>query len=140
MDVRHQCLYCSKTYSYIGAYITHLRRDQNERIVYVSAEQRPDDSFAIVHDSILLPCIPEPHDDPFHPPFDDASSDTDAVSEHACIDPEQPPVRTRICGTPHLDNRLAGKPISNEYFNVFEDEIDPSSLLSCKEEYRLAHW
>jgi hypothetical protein len=30
-----------------------------------------------------------------------------------CIDPEQPAVRTRICGTPHLDNRLAGKPVSN---------------------------
>ena len=48
--------------------------------------------------------------------------------------------RTRICGTPHLDNRLAGKPISNEYFDVFDDEIDLWSPFSCEEEYRLVHW
>ena len=57
-----------------------------------------------------------------------------------CIDPEQPPVRTRICGTPHLEDRPAGKPISNEYFDVFDDEIDLWSPFSREEEYRFAHW
>ena len=140
MDLRQHCLYCSKTYSYIRAYITHLCRNHNERIVYVSAEQLPDDGFAIEHDSILLPFVHEPHHDPFLHPSDDDSSDTEADSENACIDPEQPPVRTRICGTPQLDNRLAGKPISNEYFDIFDDEIDLWSPFSCEEEYRLAHW
>jgi len=139
MDFRQLCLYCSKTYFYIGAYITHLHRNHKERIVYVSAEQLPDDGFAIEHYSILLPFVHEPHHDPFLHPSDDDSSDTEADSENACIDPEQPPVRTRICGTPHVDNRLASKPVSNEYFDIFDDEIDLWSLFSCKEEYRLAH-
>jgi len=41
-----------------------------------------------------------------------------------CIDPEQRPVRKRIYGAPYFDNRLAGKHISNEYLNIFDDEID----------------
>jgi hypothetical protein len=39
-----------------------------------------------------------------------------------------------------LDNSQAGKPISNEYFDVFDDEIDLCSPLSCEEEYRFADW
>jgi len=140
MDLRQLCHYCPKTYSYISAYITHLHRNHKERIVYVSAKQLPDDGFAIEHDSILLPFVHVPHHDPFFHPSDHHSSDTEADSENACIDPEQPPVRTRICDTPHFDNRLAGKPISNEYFDVFDYEIDLWSPVSCEEEYRLAHW
>jgi hypothetical protein len=114
MNPRQQCLYCSKTYSYIGAYITHLRCDHQERILYVSAEQLPDDGFAIKHDRILLPFVHEPHYNPFLHPSDNDSSVSEADSENACIDPEQPPVRTHICGSPHLDNRLAGQPIRNK--------------------------
>jgi len=57
MACRQQCLYCWKTYSYIGAYITHLRRDHDERIVYVSVEQLPDDGSVMKEDIILLPFI-----------------------------------------------------------------------------------
>jgi len=112
MDPRQQCLYCSKTYTYIGAYITHLRCDHKARRVYVSSEQLPDDGFAIEQDSFLFPFFHEPHPKPFLHPSDNDSSDSEADSENACIDPEKPPVQTRICGTPHLDNRLAGKLIS----------------------------
>jgi hypothetical protein len=56
-------------------------------------------------------------------------------SENACIDPEQPPVPTPIDGTADLENRLAG---NNEYFNIFDDEINQWSLFSCKEEYQSA--
>jgi hypothetical protein len=140
MDPRQQCLYCWKRYSHISAYITHLRRDHKEMIVYVSPEPLPADGFAIQHNSILLPFVHEPHHDPFLHPSDNDSSDTAADSENACIDPEQPPVRTGIGGTPHLDNRLAGKPVSIQYFNVFDDEIDLWSPCSCEEEYRLVHW
>ena len=56
------------------------------------------------------------------------------------MDPEQPPVGISIYGTPHLDNRLASKPISNKYLAIFDDEIDLWSLFPCTEEYRLAHW
>jgi hypothetical protein len=124
MERHQQCLYCSKTYTYTGAYITHLSRNHKESIVYVSAEQLPDDGFAIEYDRILLPFIHEPHRDPFLHPSADDSSDTKADRENACIDPEQPPVRTRICGTPSLDNWLAGKLISNKYFDIFNDESD----------------
>jgi len=94
----------------------------------------------IEHDSILLQFVQEKHLDPFLHPVKDDSSDTEAHLENACIDQEQPPVRTLICGTPQLDHCQAGKPISNEYFDVFDDEIDLWSPFSCKEEYRLAHW
>ena len=57
-----------------------------------------------------------------------------------CIDREQPPVRTPIYGTPQLDNRLAGKPISNKNIDIFDDDIDSSSRFSCKERYQLVHW
>jgi len=101
-------------YSYIGAYITHLHRDHKEGIVYASAEQLPDDGFAIQHDSILLLCVHEPPRDPFLHPSHNDSSDTEADSENAFIDPEQPSVRTCIYGTPHFDDRRAGKHISKE--------------------------
>ena len=140
MDIRQQYLDCTKTYSYIGAYITHLCRDHTEWIVYVSAEQLPDNGSAIEYDTILLPFIPEPHRDPSLHPSNNDSSNTEADSENACIDPEQPPVCTRICGTPHLDNRLAGKPIGNKYFDILDYVIELWSLFSCEEKYRLAHW
>jgi hypothetical protein len=74
-------------YSYIGTYISYLRRDQKERIVYVSAEQLPDDGFAIEHDCILLPLVNDPHPDPFLHASDAESSDIEADCENACIDP-----------------------------------------------------
>jgi len=127
-------------YSDIGTFITHLHCDQRETIVYVSAKQLPDDGLVIEHNRILLPLLHELHRDPLLHPFDDDSSDTEANSHNACIDPEQPPVWSCINGTPHLDNRPAGKPISNEYFNIFDDEIHPWSPFFCKEEYQLVHW
>jgi len=92
-------------------------------IVYVSAEQLPEDGFAIGHDSILVLFVHEPPRFPFLHLADDDSSVAEANTDNACINPEQPPVRTHICGTPHLDNRPADKPISHEYFDIFNDEI-----------------
>jgi hypothetical protein len=140
MDLRQQCLYCSKPYSYIAADITHLHPDHKQRIVYVSAKELADDGFAIEHESILHPFIHEPRHDPFLHPSDDDSINIYATSENGCIDPEQPPVWTCIWGSPHLDDDLAGKPISNEYFNIFDNESDQWSPYPCKEEYRLVHW
>jgi len=108
MDLRQQCLYCCKTYCYIGTYITHLCRNHKERIVYVSAKQLPDDGFAIEHDSIFLRFVRKPHCHPFLHPFDNASSDTEAASENGHINPQQPPVRTCMYGTRHLHNCVVG--------------------------------
>jgi len=140
MDIHKQCLYCWNMYSYIGAYIAHLSRDHKDRIVHVSAKQLPDDNFPIEYDKILLPFVHEPHRYPFLHTAEDDSSDTDAASEDGCLDPEQPPVQTGLYGTPHLDNRLGGKPISNKYFDNFNNEIYLGLPFSCKEGYRLAHW
>jgi len=122
--MHQQCLDCLKTYSNISVYITHLRGNRIESTVYVSAKQQPDYGFAINHDSILLPFFHEPHHDPFPHPSDNDSCDTEANSENASIDPEQPPVRIHFYGTLHLHNCLTGKPISDECFNIFDDEID----------------
>jgi len=81
-----------------------------------------------------------PHRDPFLHPFNDHSHDPDADSEYACVDPKQTVGRKHIYGAPHLDNCLDGKPISNEYFDNFDDEIDPRSQFSWEEEYGLVHW
>jgi hypothetical protein len=102
-----------KTYSSIGAYITDLRRNQKQTKLNLSTKQLPDDGFPIKHDSILLPFIHEPHCDCFLPRLDNDYSDTEADSGNECIIPEQPSVLRRIFGTPHLDNRLAGKPRNN---------------------------
>jgi len=101
------------TYFYIGAYITHLQCDHRATLVYISADQMPDDGFAIKDDSILLPFAQKQNQDWLLPLSDDKSCNTGDDSEKACIDPEQPPVRTPIYGTPHMDDRLAGKPMSN---------------------------
>jgi len=79
--------------------------------------------------------VHEPHCDPFLHHSNDDSSDTDADSETVAINREQPPVRTHIYCTPHVDNRLAGKSITKEYFDIFNNEIGLWSLCSCEEEY-----
>ena len=42
--------------------------------------------------------------------------------------------------TAQFENLLASKPISNKYFNIFDDEIDLWLPLSCEEEYWLVQW
>jgi hypothetical protein len=51
-------MYCN-----ISAYITHLGRNHQERIAFVSAEQLPDDGFVIEHNRMLLPFVHYPHHD-----------------------------------------------------------------------------
>jgi len=139
MDDDQQCLYCLKTYSYIGTNITHLDRNHKERFVYVSAAQLPDDCVVIEHDRSLLPFVHEllcNHS--VHISKDD-SSNTEADSDKAFDDPEHPPVLTCIYDSLHFNNHLAGKPIRNKYFDIFDNEIELWSMLSWEEEYQLAH-
>ena len=89
----------------------------------------------IKHNRILLPFVHGPHHNRFLHPSHDESCDIEANSHNECIDHEQPPVQTPIYGTLHLCNHLASKPISNEYFNIVNDEIDLWSLMSVEEEY-----
>jgi len=109
-------------------------------MVSVVTLELPDDDFAIEQDSSLLPLVHELHRNHFIDPFDNDSNDPEADSENACIDPEQAPVQIWIDGTPNLDNRLVGKHISNDYFDIFDYEIDLCSPLSRKAAYRLVHW
>jgi len=140
MDFHPLCHYCSKMYSYIGAQITQLRRDHERRTVYVSAEQLPDDRFALERNRTPLSLVQEQHRDPVLHLSDDDSSDIEADSENACIDPEEPPVRQWIYGNTLFDNRSAGKRISDKYFNIVNDEIYLWSPFSCEAQYRLVHW
>jgi len=52
----------------------------------------------------------------------------------------QSPVWIPLHGTPHLDIRLASKPTNNEYFNIFDNEIDVWSPLLCQEEAWFVKW
>jgi len=67
-------------YSYIGAYFSHLHRNHNKRIVYLSDKQLPDDRLAIEHNSILLPFLHELNCDTFRHPSNDDFSDTAAAA------------------------------------------------------------
>lgn len=120
-------------YFYIGAYITQLCQYNNVRIGYIVAKQLPDDGFVIEYNSILMSFVYEPYRDCFLPHSDDDCSDTEADCYNECIDPEQSPFWTRIYGTSHWDNCRAGMPISNEYFDVFTDDMNLWSLFSCAE-------
>jgi len=122
-------------YTYIGTYLTDLSRNHKEMIAYVSGDQLPHDGFAIQCNSILLPFVHELHRNAFLHLSDNYLSDTETDIENAYIDPEQPPLRTCIYGTPHLDNCLASKPISNNYFDIIDDEIDQWWIVPCLEEY-----
>jgi len=108
----------------ICAYIIHLRRNHNQRNIYISAEELPDGGFVIMHNSILLPSFHGQHCDLYLHPSNDDSSDTEADSENACIDPEQPLFQTRSYVTLQLDNQPASKRISDEYFVILDNEID----------------
>jgi len=54
MEMCQQCPHCSKTYSYLGAYTTHLWPNHKHRIVLEYAEQLPDDGFVIEHINIWI--------------------------------------------------------------------------------------
>jgi len=78
----------------------------------------------ITHDGILHPFSLEPHRHPCLHLFHDDSSDMEGNSEIVSVNPELPPVWARIHGTSLMDNCLAGKPISNKYFDIINDHID----------------
>jgi len=88
MDIRQQCLYGSKRYSYIDAYITPLCRDYKERIVYRSADQLAGEGSAIDHDIFLVGFVYEPHWEHFLHSSDDDSSDRAGYSKNVYMDPE----------------------------------------------------
>lgn len=140
MNLRQQCLDCLMTYPYICTYITFLCYNHKERILYLSAEQLPDDGFAIGHDSILSLFVYKPHCNMYLHPSIDESSNTEADGKNASFNPAWPPVWPRIEDTQHVDHLLTCQPTSNEYFNIFDNEIDLCSPLSCQQQYQLAHW
>jgi len=59
-----------KTFSYIGAYLTHVHHNYQERMVYIFALQVQLDGFVNNDDTIQLPYVPEPLRDPFLHAFD----------------------------------------------------------------------
>ena len=99
----------------------------------------PDVCLGIMHNSIPHPLNQEPHPDIVLHPSDNVSSETEAYSKNVCIDREHPPVWSRIYGTPHLDNYLAGRHICTEYCDILENDINLWSWLNCEEAYRIAH-
>jgi len=88
MDICQHCIYCSKLYSNIGDYISHLSHDNEERILYVSAKQLSDDGFVIKCITILLKLVKDPHRDPVLHPSDADPSITESKSETGCVNQE----------------------------------------------------
>lgn len=108
MDIRQQCLYCSKLYSYIGAFITYLHGDYQVMIVYVSGEQLPDDGVVSELDRNLLSFVHGLRRNPFFHSSDDDSSNSVADSQNVSIYPEHPYILLRIYSTPPLNNDYTG--------------------------------
>jgi hypothetical protein len=132
MDIRQQCLYCSKLYSYSGTFINYVGADYTLMIVYVSGEQLSDDGTVGEHNSDLLSFVHALLRNPFVHPSDGDSSNSVADSQNVSTNPEHPHILLQIYGTPPLTNHYAGKPNCNEYFDIFQDAIDRWSLLICK--------
>ena len=68
-------------------------------------------------------------------PSDHDCSDPEADSKNASVDPEQPPVWTGTHRTATFDNRPAGKPNCDKFFDIIDDEIDTPSSFSCEVDY-----
>jgi len=88
-----------------------------------------------MYNCILRIFVHKLHCDHFLHPVEDDSSNTEANSKNGCIDPEQPSVWTQIFGIPHLNNHAGGRPICNEYFDIFDEELHRWSPFSREEEY-----
>ena len=94
----------------------------------------------IKHSSIRLPFVHELDCVPFFYPSNDDSSDTEAKSKSALLDPEQFLVPTSIYGTPHMEIYRCGCHIYNTYFDILNNNIHLWSPSSCEVENRLAYW
>ena len=55
-----QCKYCSRSYFYAGAYITHLRDKHAERVKYIAEELLPDEGYRYENNYVLIPNITRP--------------------------------------------------------------------------------
>jgi len=75
--------------------------------------------------SIELPSVHDAHCNSYVSTSNSDYSDTEAGSQDACIQPELAPVWRSISATEHLDNYWAGKPISNDYCDIFELDMNP---------------
>lgn len=135
MDIPQRYLYCSQTFFYIGTYIIHLWRNDNERIVQTTANQLPEDSFLIECDDILLPSVYEPYRDLGLHTSNQHSSVSKADCKNVCVNPDQPVLRTCAYGTPCLDTCLPRKPSNNNQFDTLATDIDQWSPYSGEEEY-----
>lgn len=131
MDIRQQCLYCTLTYTNITAYITHLRHDHTERMVYIFVWTLADDGFAIALDSIPPPLVHELYCNPFLHHSDHDSSYADADCNSASIDADKSSVYLCISDMPHFDTHQAGKHVRTEYVDIFDNGIDLGSLISA---------
>jgi len=97
--------------------------DQKQRIVSNAAEQLWNDYFAIDYDISLVTLVHIHHSSNFLHPCDDLLSDTEADNKNLLVNPEQPPVRTYLDDTLHLNNHLAGKRNRYERLNILENEL-----------------
>jgi len=79
-----------KTYSYIGAFITHLHCQHKDKIVHISAKHLPDDGGAIEHDNTVHPFVYELQQNIFLRNSNNDTSDTDGYSRIGCTNQDQP--------------------------------------------------
>jgi len=110
------------------------------RIEYVSAKQPRDNGFVIKQNEILLLFSCKQYYNLSLYSFHDDSCVIDTTSQSICVDPAQPAAQARINGTPHLDNHLACKPITNKYFDILNNESDLWLQFTCEEENWLVYW
>jgi len=110
-------------YSYIGTYIYHVSPNYNEYIALISTGHLPDDCSPTVRDSLFRPLAPKLDRDQYLQTSNYHSTDREANTNNTCIDPEQPPVQTKIYGTAHLDYNLPIKSFRGGNFDMLDVEI-----------------
>jgi len=102
-------------YSQIGAYTSHLCRNDEGSLVYVAVRELPDHCFVIDCNCILHTFVYYPHHNTLLHPSKDDLNYTEPASLNGCIHLLEPPVQTQNDVTPHLDTRYSCESIGNEY-------------------------
>ena len=158
-----QCKYCSRSYFYTGAFITHLRDKHAERVKYIAEELLPDEGYRYENNYVLIPNIPQPAVLPPDSDIDDDSrggpsdvsgqpfnQESESVDDRNDTTPgpntEGPPT---VLGSRFetLREREPGKALENEADGLDTSTYDEQSnnpedwYPFCNEkEYRFAEW
>ncbi len=134
MSNKMKCAFCRRSYSYVGAYFSHIRREHAERVRGLPPHLLPAAGYRHRDDFIELPQASNPVE---IYPSEDSDEDNDDVIEDSDGRRLQP--KSTQQGTAITLFEHAGRPLDGT-FDLDEDDLDPFRPFSSKQEYQIASW